>query len=316
MHSSLQAIYVNDDGVTFTAAFPSSFHAFAIHPFRLLFSRKEPTISIGSITTAQGYCLVAVSGLPADPQFTTQSVCVFNNGVMMFRHTLESHILSIRISPNFLILGFHDEIQLWDFMGAQLSHRFTTGPNVHAPMDVSYVSKVLVCGGDTPVDLSLVNLENLRRTNIKAADNPLALINFSTNSPLVATTSSAGHTIKVWNSLNGKCIVKCKRSNKASIVYSTSFSPDNRTLLVVTQNGCLHFFRIPTESKKAPTKRADQMLDLGINGILYSAWITENRIAIASMNGVLLIVTLSQDFSEIARESVPFVQKIIEENEE
>ena len=318
MLSPLRYVCLNDDKETFTCIFPTRYDIFSCIPFKIHFSKDFSDISLGLGATCNGYRFIAVSGLPADPIFDTKSVCVFDHSLSnpeIFRDSFSQHILSLKLTPNLLICAFYDHLEIWNMESHQKIHNISSAINVHAPCDISNDFRYLATSGLSNLDLNLCSFLDFNSKQIHAADNPISLVKFSKKDRLLATTSSAGHVVKVWNPENGECYAKFRRGNTASVIHSIDFSPDNNYLAIFSQNGTLHFFDIKKPNNS--TVRSIHRISLENLTSCLIAWITNNKIALLSMDGKMILLTIDEsNCHEIGRENIHFLNKIIESHPE
>lgn len=317
MFYPLRDVCVNDNRMSFTIIFPHQYHVFRCSPFELLFTKSFSDISLGSVTTCQGMRFIAVSGLPADPVFNTKCVRVYEhdkNDQMIFETKFDEHILNMRLTPEFLVCAFHKHVEAWNIIEKQKINVFPAGVNVHAPIDISHDFSALAMSGEVPEDVAISHLQNLKLKNFHAADNPVSLIRFSRTESLFATTSSAGHAIKIWDQNTGNCVNKFKRGNTASIIHSIDFSPDNNFVALFSQNDTLHFF---DNSKRKmtgnpSTTRSIHRISIPDMQNVVLSWFEQDKIAVLSLDGKMVVLTIDEQCHEIARESIQFMQRIIE----
>lgn len=314
----LRYLSVNDDKMTFTAVFPTQYHMFSYSPFTVHLSRIFDDISLSMATTCCGTRYIAVNGLPADPRFNSKHVKIFDHSKekdpQIFYHQFEQYVLSMKITPQLLFCAFHDHVEVWDIAEHQKIHHLPNGINVHAPCDVSSDYKFLASAGPTPTELSITSLVDHTQRHISVADNPLSLVRFSKTESLLATTSSSGHAIKIWDPASGEVVAKFKRGIRANVIHSVDFSPDNEFVVVFTQNGTLHFFdnRNRKSGGSVATVRSVHRISLGESQASIVSWVARNKVAILSMDGTMIVLTLDDQCHEIGREQILFMRRILE----
>jgi hypothetical protein len=316
----LRYLHFNDDNTSFVcvSVFPPQYDILAISPFSILRTESVKGKTFGTCATFRGYQYIALTGLPADPHFDTRSVLVRDHNAPdpdILEHTFDQHILTVRVSHEYLICAFYDHIEIW-FLATRASvHSIPFAVNVHAPLDISRDGKYIGCTGRTALYACLYSLATRQSDDFSAADNPLSLITFSSSSQYFATTSSAGHTIKIWKCENHSCVIKFKRGNTSSVVYSVSFAPNNKFLAVLTHDGMVTFFDMKkaVEKGSAPTIKSFYTINIGEGSIAYISWFAPRQIAIINMTGKLMVITVDPDnCREVGREQVSFSQRITE----
>ena len=90
-----------------------------------------------------------------------------------------------------------------------------------------------------------INSDNYIPTNIiKAHKNPIRLIKLSPHGKYVATCSTRGTMVRVFNTVNGLLLNEYRRGLDSAIIYNMKFSQDDRFLCVVSNKQTLHIFQI------------------------------------------------------------------------
>lgn len=284
MFPTIRSIFINDDKNSFTCVFPSLYSIFSINPFKVLYSKslKPKNITVGSAATCCGWRFLALTGLPADPYFDMRSVLVRDHAKLtsvtnenenennqgkddcidIFSHAFNQNILSLRITPDFLICGFFNHVEVWQISRSEQIGLIKHGINIHAPLCNSSDFMTFACTGTTPLELSFLQfqlkvdngnfLDSVNSTNndvqvcinrtVKAADDPITIVKFSQDNQLLALTCTTGYAIQVLRTDTCSVIAKFKRGRTATVIYSMDFSPNCDFLCAITQKSTLHFF--------------------------------------------------------------------------
>ena len=333
MLSPLRYLFINDDRETFTCVLPTQYSIFSVNPFEMKYSRKNFGFSLGSAVTCQGYRFIAFSGLPADPEFDTRHVCIFDHdkiknesqdekkksNPLIFLHEFELHILSMRITPQFLIVTFHHHFEIWDINANKPLQQISTALNVHAPCDITTDYKLLAVAGRELYNCDLYLLNESTSIPVRAADETVSLVKFSRTPGLLATASLDGKIVRVFNttqikdsnSANNCCIGKFKRGFKASVIHSIDFSPNNQFMVIVSQNGTLHFFDLKNKppSSSPQTYTSIQKISIGQQDVSYILWQNPSLIIVLTMAGIMISISIDEDTcNEVGREQLMFLR--------
>jgi hypothetical protein len=149
MISPIRTLCINDDRKTFTIVLPTQYRIYRADPFDSVFSRDCEDLSLGSVATFDGFRLLALTGAPSSPTFSTKSVRIFDHrtGQLTFDQTLSDHILTMRLGADIIVCAMHCKIEVWQIRTRTLLHNFTTGLNVHVPLALSPNSGNLIIAG-------------------------------------------------------------------------------------------------------------------------------------------------------------------------
>lgn len=314
MVSALQSIFINDDGQSFTVFLPNDYYVFECSPFQQVFHRENIGISIRFGVTCGGHRLVACTGLPADPEFDSRSVCVFDHSLggdcVALRAKTQQHVLAMRLSADLLVLGFHQHIEIWDVgLGAQIQV-VQTALNVHSPCDMSNNGAMLAFAGREHACVQVYMLESSKLSSVRAADDTVSLVQFSGDSKLVAATSADGKVVRVLETEGFACVRRLKRGHTASVIHSIAFSPNNDFLAIVSQNGTLHFFDLRTKKGGGvTTDRAFHRITIGAAVMSHILWYAPSQIAVMTMRGQMVNIAIDPETChEVGREQKVFYE--------
>ncbi|KAF5387919.1 hypothetical protein D9615_000319 [Tricholomella constricta] len=79
---------------------------------------------------------------------------------------------------------------------------------------------------------------------IAAHTTALTTLSVPPSGHLLATTSSRGTLVRVWNSLSGKLVREFRRGTDKADIYGVAFRPDERELCVWSDKGTVHVFTL------------------------------------------------------------------------
>lgn len=81
-------------------------------------------------------------------------------------------------------------------------------------------------------------------TPIIAHSTALTTLSLTTSGRLVATTSSNGTLIRIWNTSTGAKVKELRRGTDRAEIYGVSFRPDEREVCVWSDKGTIHVFSL------------------------------------------------------------------------
>lgn len=79
---------------------------------------------------------------------------------------------------------------------------------------------------------------------IVAHKTALSTLTLPPSGRLLATTSSRGTLIRIWDSLSGKLVKELRRGTDKAEIYGASFRPDEQDLCVWSDKGTVHVFSL------------------------------------------------------------------------
>jgi WD40 repeat protein len=131
--------------------------------------------------------------------------------------------------------------------------------------------------------------------SISAHSRPISFLKFNSGGSLVATSSSLGTVVKLFNSRTGDCVGQFRRGTLTADIQSMSFSFQSDILAVASSKGTIHFFSIAPGSNADPGNavRSEikyQFSDLNGSVICFSGG---NRLCVALRDGKVTVLQLS-----------------------
>jgi WD repeat-containing protein 45 len=85
-------------------------------------------------------------------------------------------------------------------------------------------------------------------TLIKAHESPLSTLYVSLSGRLLATTSSRGTLVRVWDAATGKLFKEFRRGSDKADIFGVAFRPDEKELCVWSDKGTIHLFSLERSS--------------------------------------------------------------------
>lgn len=79
---------------------------------------------------------------------------------------------------------------------------------------------------------------------IAAHTTALTALSLPPSGRLLATTSSRGTLVRVWDALTGKLMREFRRGTDKAEIYGVAFRPDERELCVWSDKGTVHVFTL------------------------------------------------------------------------
>jgi WD40 repeat protein len=63
---------------------------------------------------------------------------------------------------------------------------------------------------------------------------------------MLATTSSRGTLVRIWDTLTGKLLREFRRGSDKAEIYGVAFRPDEKDVCVWSDKGTVHLFSLMT----------------------------------------------------------------------
>ncbi|KAL0387460.1 UNVERIFIED_CONTAM: Autophagy-related protein 18a [Sesamum radiatum] len=136
----------------------------------------------------------------------------------------------------------------------QLLHEIETRPNPKGLCEISLSGgMVLVCLGSEKGEVRVEHYGLSSSKLIKAHDSDVACVALSNDGRLLATASTKGTLVRVFDTLDGRLLQELRRGSERAEVHSLSFSSDTEWLAVSSNKGTVHVFSLKTSSRSIGT---------------------------------------------------------------
>ncbi|XVF41890.1 hypothetical protein PTKIN_Ptkin01aG0316700 [Pterospermum kingtungense] len=244
----------NQDNTCFYAATDRGFLVFNTDPYRPLLRRDfEAGLSLLSMLFRfEVFALVGSSPTPSAATNANTKALLWDDhasrcvGELSFR----SPIRSIRLRRDTIIVTLLHKIYVYNFSDLKLLHQLETTSNPKGLCEVSQVSgpMVLVCPGLQKGTVRVENYGSKRCKFINAHSSNITCLALTHDGRVLATASSKGTLIRVFNALDGTLIQEVRRGADRAEIYSLAFSSPAQWLAVSSDKGTVHIFSLKVDS--------------------------------------------------------------------
>ncbi|GLT94905.1 hypothetical protein SLE2022_126170 [Rubroshorea leprosula] len=244
----------NQDASCFTICTDSGFYVFSTDPMRRSISRefgkRRGLGHVAMFFQSNLFVLVGGGSAPLSPPTKAFLWDDRLNGYVG-ELTFRSHIRSLRLLHGCVIVVLLQKIYIYNLSNFKLSHQVETVCNPKGLCEVSHAAgpKLMVCPG---LQKGQVRVEHygLRKTKfINAHNSPIACLALTSDGRVLATASSKGTLIRVFNSLDGTLLQELRRGADQAEIYSLAFSSPAHWLAVSSNKGTVHIFRLKFDSE-------------------------------------------------------------------
>lgn len=201
--------------------------------------------------------ILALVGGGPEPQYPLNKVMIYDDrqsrciGELSFR----SEVKSVRLRRDRIVVILAQKIYVYNFVDLKLLHQIETVINPKGLCEVSHVSGMMVL-----VTLGLrkgqIRVENygLKQTKfIMAHDSRVVCVALMNDGRLIATASSKGTLIRIFNTGDGSLLQEVRRGADRAVIYSLAFSTTAERLAVSSDRGTIHVFNLKVDSGSVQT---------------------------------------------------------------
>ncbi|OMP03308.1 hypothetical protein COLO4_10500 [Corchorus olitorius] len=248
--STIYHVSFNQDNTCFSAATDRGFVVFNTEPYRPLLRRDFDT-GLSFVSMLYRFEVFALVGSSPTADANTKALlwddhasrCV---GELSFR----SQIRSLRLRRDTIIVTLLHKIYVYNFSDLKLLHQLETTSNPNGLCEVSQLAgpMVLACPGLQKGSVRVENYGSKRSKFINAHSSNVTCLALTHDGRVLATASSKGTLIRIFNALDGTLIQEVRRGADRAEIYSLAFSSTAQWLAVSSDKGTVHVFSLKVDS--------------------------------------------------------------------
>ncbi|XP_015939789.1 autophagy-related protein 18a [Arachis duranensis] len=250
---SLLHLSFNQDSGCFAAGTDRGFRIYNCDPFREIFRRDFGPGGGTSLVHMLFRCnILAFVGGGPDPRHPPNKVMIWDDhqsrciGELSFR----SEVKGVCLRRDRIVVVLAHKIFVYNFADLKVLHQIETIANPKGLCEVSHLSgtMVLACPGLQKGQVRVEHYASKRTKFIMAHDSRIACFSLTQDGRLLATASSKGTLVRVFNTLDGSLLQEVRRGADRAEIYSLAFSPTAQWLAVSSDKGTVHVFNLKVDS--------------------------------------------------------------------
>ncbi|RXH82260.1 hypothetical protein DVH24_036601 [Malus domestica] len=282
----------NQDHGCFSVATDSGFRVYNCDPVRELFRRDSGQRGVGMVQMLFRYQILALVGGGPDPIYPPNKVMLWddNESRCYAELAFRSEVRGVRLRRDRIVVVLEHKIFLYSITDLTLEHQIVTISNPKGLCEVSQGSghPVLVCPGLQKGQVRVDHYGSKRTKFIVAHDSALSCLGLTQDGRLLATASSKGTLIRIFNALDGSLLqevfefqffflmfsnvflganvhayevysnpnritvlssfVKVRRGAERAEIFSLAFSSGAQWLAASSDKGTVHVFSVKVDS--------------------------------------------------------------------
>ena len=248
--STPAVLYVgfNQDQGCFACGTDAGFRIFNCDPFKQTYRRDFANGGIGIVEMLFRCNILALVGGGRNPRYPPNKVMIWDDhqnrciGELSFR----SEVKAVRMSRERVVVVLEYKIYVYNFADLNLLHSIETVSNPKGLCALCADSRmcVLVCPGLQKGHLRVELFDITRTTLIAAHESALSCIALNLDGSRLATASERGTLVRVWDTRSGARLAELRRGAESAEIQSLSFNLDSSCLLVSSDHGTVHIFKL------------------------------------------------------------------------
>ncbi|KAL4366197.1 hypothetical protein GQ457_05G002300 [Hibiscus cannabinus] len=258
---SLLHLSFNQDHGCFAAGTDHGFRIYNCDPFREIFRRDfDRGGGIGVVEMLFRCNILALVGGGPNPQYPPNKVMIWDDhqNRCISELSFRSEVRSVRLRRDRIIVVLEQKIFVYNFVDLKLLNQIETIANPKGLCAVSQGagSLVLVCPGLQKGQVRVEQFASKSTKFIMAHDSRIACFSLSQDGQLLATSSSKGTLIRIYNTVDGSLLQEVRRGADRAEIYSLAFSSNAEWLAVSSDKGTVHVFSLKINAGSPGTTRS------------------------------------------------------------
>lgn len=243
----LLSVSWNQNCGCFAAGTSSGFRIYNCEPFSKAFRRNMPR-GIGIVEMLFRSNCYALVGGGDDPQYPPNKVIIWDDHLGRSVHvlTLRSDVLAVKLKQDRIVVVLKYSILIYSFTNLKLIHEIDTSANPRGLCCLSHNLEysVLICPGMRRGQIRIEHFGLKTIMFISAHDSDIACLALTLDGLRLATASTKGTLIRIFNTKDGSCLQEVRRGIDRADIYSLAFSPNMQWLSVSSDKGTIHVFAL------------------------------------------------------------------------
>ncbi|BFG23020.1 hypothetical protein CerSpe_092940 [Prunus speciosa] len=246
--TELLSVSWNQDYGCFSAGTSNGFRIFNCEPFKETFRRDLKSGGFKIVEMLFRCNILVLVGSGDNSQYPPNKVMIWDDhqsrciGEFSFR----SEVRSVRLRRDRIVVVLEHKIYVYNFTDLKLLHQIETVANPRGLCCLSHHpnTSVLACPG---LQRGQVRIEHfgLNMTKlINAHDSHIACFTLTMDGLLLATASTKGTLIRIFNTMDGTRLQEVRRGVDRAEIYSIALSPNVQWLAASSDKGTVHIFSL------------------------------------------------------------------------
>ncbi|PNY09732.1 WD repeat domain phosphoinositide-interacting protein 3-like [Trifolium pratense] len=257
---SLHTLSFNQDHTCFSTSTSTGFRVFTCDPLRHLFRRIFPSDGFNHVEMLFRSNILALVGNGSHPHFPPNKVIIWDDhrsesfGTLTFR----TSVRGVRLRRDMIVVVLEFKVYVYNFKDFKVISQVETFSNPKGLCVVSQLadSMVMVCPGLQKGQVRVDHYAKKKINYVWAHDSSLACFGLTIDGKFLATASTRGTLIRVFDTENGALLQEVRRGANAAEIYSLAFSSTAQWLAVSSDKGTVHVFSLKVNNSNTELEKS------------------------------------------------------------
>ncbi|XP_052208022.1 autophagy-related protein 18c [Diospyros lotus] len=246
--TELLCVTWNQDYGCFAAGTSRGFRIYNCDPLKETFRRDFKSGGFGIVEMLYRSNILALVGGKGNTQYPPSKVVIWDDhqsrciGEFSFR----SEIRAVKLRRDCIVVVLEHKIYVYNFVDLKLLHQIETLANPKGLCSLSHNlnTSVLACPGLRRGQVRIEHFGLNMTKLISAHDSQIACLTLTMDGLLLATASTKGTLIRIFNTMDGTRLQEVRRGLDRADIFSIALSPNVQWMAVSSDKGTIHLFRL------------------------------------------------------------------------
>ncbi|XP_057475172.1 autophagy-related protein 18c-like isoform X2 [Actinidia eriantha] len=246
--TELLSVSWNQDYGCFSTGTSCGFRIYNCDPLKETFRRDLKSGGFGIVEMLFRSNILALVGGKFNSQYPPNKVIIWDDhqsrciGEFSFRF----EVRAVKLRRDRIVVVLEHKIYVYNFTDLKLLHQIETLSNPRGLCCLSHMlnTSVLACLGLRRGQVRVEHFGLSMTRFIDAHDSQIATLTLTMDGLLLATASTKGTLIRIFNTMDGTRLQEVRRGVDKADIYSIALSPNVQWLAVSSDKGTVHIFSL------------------------------------------------------------------------
>ncbi|CAN8268018.1 unnamed protein product [Cochlearia groenlandica] len=246
--AELVSVSWNQDYTCFSTGTSRGFRIYNSEPFKETFRRELKDGGFKIVEMLFRSNIMALVGHGLNSQYPPNKVLIWDDhqSRCISEFSFRSEIRAVKLRRDLIVIVLEHKIYVYNFMDLRLLHQIENLANPRGLCCLSHHTNtsVLACPGVRRGEVRVEHFGLNMVQIVNAHDSNIACMTMTLDGLLLATASTKGTLIRIFNTMDGTRLQEVRRGVDRADIYSISLSPNVQWLAVSSDKGTVHIFSL------------------------------------------------------------------------
>lgn len=251
---TINSVSFNQDSGCFVVSTSEGIRVFNTDEFQSTFYRNFKG-GIKFATMLYRTNIISFVGTGENPSFPSSRLVLWDDiahrpfGELNFK----GDVLATQLRKDKIVVVHMNKVYVYNFEQLDCSDTFITCDNPDGIVSFSTAEEscVLAIPDEVVGHVKIIHFSKDKHiVQIKCQNSALSCLKLSKDGKLLATTSSKGTLVRIWDTWTGEQLNELRRGADQAVISDISFDPDNNVVACASDKGTIHLFNMNQEGNK------------------------------------------------------------------